>query len=69
MARHKPAAQLEATRDRSSGRYVHSDLDQVCTCGHPLGKHSATVVAGSRPCFNGDDGEACDCERFEVRRG
>lgn len=55
-------------REHGSGQYTYSNLDRMCICGHTLGKHNAerTKHDGKvfQPCFNGDDGEPCDCLRF-----
>lgn len=57
----------DPTRDRGSGQYAHSKMDQLCVCGHSLGKHAAACVKGERPCFAGDDAgaESCDCNKFK----
>lgn len=57
-------------RDKGSGQYAHSKFDQVCVCGHELGRHSAASVGGQRPCFYGDnDGEEpCECNKFKKAR-
>ena len=56
-ARH--ADHVGEKRDRKTGRYVHT-LDEVCVCGHELGRHAAASSAGERECF----AEGCECPRF-----
>lgn len=55
-------------RDRANGQYTHSQMDALCVCGHTLGKHASDTADGQRPCFNGDDGDECGCERFRKSR-
>lgn len=54
---------------RDDGRIDFSDMDRMCTCGHPLGEHSAH---GARRCFVGQntrtDGPVCPCEKFRPTR-
>lgn len=57
----------KTNRDRSSGKYVDTDLEKVCVCGHGLGEHTAARVAGEQPCMHGCDfhsDDSCDCESF-----
>lgn len=56
-------AHVGEKRDRKTGRYVHT-LDELCVCGHELGRHAAASSAGERECF----AEGCECPRF-VKRG
>jgi len=57
-------------RDKRNGQFAHADPSLVCVCGHGLGVHAAEIVAGERPCFNADWGDAavCDCVRFRRSR-
>lgn len=58
---------MNDTRDKGTGRYeLEGKWDRLCKCGHKLGIHAAEVSCGMRPCFNGDTGEPCDCEKFRA---
>lgn len=55
---------MKTNRDRATGRYVDTRLDQPCaTCGHTLGQHSAVRAAGQQPCFA--DAFGCACLAFK----
>ena len=48
------------SRERDTGRYTYRGFDQLCTCGHRLGDHTAERVAGEQPCLV----DGCDCQCF-----
>lgn len=63
----KPAK--DASRAHDSGRYQHSSVLRLCTCGHPLGMHTAEGDRESRPCIVADfTDEECACEKFRPTR-
>lgn len=52
-------------RQQETGRYLHTKWTRLCRCGHPVGVHSAEKGKdGYQPCFAGDLGYDCDCEKF-----
>ena len=68
-----PKKPTNESRQRDTGKYTYDKQQRLCTCGHPLGAHSAEHSSDSWPCFANDLGghstygveiPPCDCEFF-----
>lgn len=59
---------IGTNRDRSTGRYVDTNFEKPCRCGHTLGNHTAARVDGKQHCLAVTLGQCCECESFKVAR-
>lgn len=67
--------EVNAPREKRTGRYAPRNFDAVCVCGHTLGNHTAERATENgralQPCLAAElEGlEDCDCECFRRKRG
>jgi hypothetical protein len=51
-------------RNRGTGRYTDTNPAKLCTCGHPLGTHTAERLNDEQPCLV----DRCPCQSFRMRQ-